>query len=240
MSDLVIVAIIIVIGAIIGIWVGSSSLTTKEESKEVDPELLREKSKLMYEFMSKKEMVGPLFIVNEKLDPSSGEKWSEYLKFTDNYDLDEVVTLDSTLCPPALKKLKDEYWPHIFNEDFMLDYFKDLNFLLDEIDTLEGRNLLCVFRNPQEKPEPPPSIYNFRFIGYDLVDIHGGVSALTNCGSLPRAFSEDDLSRQGLILSLERAQQVQINLIQEYPDNPHAYCHVWAIFRSFKTPNVSF
>lgn len=33
------------------------------------------------------------------------------------------------LCPTVLKNIEDDYWPHIVNEDFMLSYFVDLNYL---------------------------------------------------------------------------------------------------------------
>jgi hypothetical protein len=72
----------------------------------------------------------------------------------------------------------------------------------------------------------------FEFLGYDVVDVHGEVSALTNCGGFPDVFSNSELSRKGLLTSFSRAREVQAELRRRYPDEPHADCHLWAIFRS--------
>lgn len=37
------------------------------------------------------------------------------------------------LCPTVLPEIKNEYWPYIVNEDFMLNFFVDLEFLLKQI-----------------------------------------------------------------------------------------------------------
>ena len=34
------------------------------------------------------------------------------------------------LCPTVLPEIKGTYWRHVVNEDFMLNYFLDLDFLL--------------------------------------------------------------------------------------------------------------
>ena len=69
-------------------------------------------------------------------------------------------------------------------------------------------------------------------MGYDLVDIQSSASALTNCGGFPKAFSNGELSEKGLLRSQERARQVQAELRLQYPDDIHANCHLWAIFRA--------
>jgi hypothetical protein len=47
--------------------------------------------------------------------------------------LEEVVSLDKLLCPPILREVKTEYWPHIVNEDFILHFFTDLGLMLGEV-----------------------------------------------------------------------------------------------------------
>jgi hypothetical protein len=146
--------------------------------------------------------------------------------------LDEVVTLDILLCPPILREIKSHYWPHIVNEDFMLNFFTDFDFLVREIaDVPTEKNLLAVYRNPASHP-PIPNVALFDFMGYDLVDVWGGNSALTNCGGFPNAFLNDELSPKGLLKSHERAIEVQKALRERYSNEDHANCNVWAIYRT--------
>ena len=133
------------------------------------------------------------------------------------------------LCPTLLPDIKDEYWPHIVNEDFMLNFFVDLEFLLNRISGVRERNLLCVYRNPES---PPPLHKNFEFLGYDLVDVHGSASALTNCGGFLDVFDNKELSSKGLLTLHSRAFQVQADLRAKHPEEHHADCHVWAISRA--------
>lgn len=176
--------------------------------------------------------MGPLFIVKEKFDARRGADWRSYLDWSKLDQLTEVVSLDSILCPRVVGEIRDEDWPHIVNEDFMLDYFVDLDYLLRRCGGVGDRNLLCVFRNPEEHPTPPSGSHDFRFEGCDLVDVHGGISALTNCGGFPLAFANDELTSHGLLPSLERAREVQLALRQHYPHEDHADCHVWSVFRA--------
>jgi len=60
----------------------------------------------------------------------------------------------------------------------------------------------------------PVALADFRFTGYDLVDIHGTNSAFTNCGGFPDVFANSEISCHGL-----------------HPEDRQANCHVWAIFQ---------
>ena len=172
------------------------------------------------------------FIATEPFSRSDGEKWSKYISWSGLVHLDEVVSLDPMLCPTVLPTIKDEYWPHIVNEDFMLNFFVDLEFLLEQVSGVRSKNLLCVYRNPAtDTPPHKGSRMQFEFLGYDLVDVEGSASALTNCGGFPKAFANSELSSKGLLTSHARALEVQANLRSMYPDEHHADCHVWAISR---------
>ena len=176
--------------------------------------------------------MGPLYIATEGFDPSRGADWDRYITWSGLVQLTEVVSLDGMLCPPVVKDILPDDWGHIVNEDFMLDYFVDLDYLLKRAGAVAGRNLLCVFRNPHSKPAPPSGACRFQFEGYDLVDVQGAISALTNCGGFPLAFANHELSSHGLLNSLERANQVRADLRAKYPTEAHANCHVWGIFRA--------
>jgi hypothetical protein len=63
--------------------------------------------------------------------------------------------------------VKDEYWPRIVNENFMLNFFVDLEFLIEQLPNTGEFNLLCVYRNPHHPP-PYGTPAGFEFLGYDL------------------------------------------------------------------------
>jgi len=125
---------------------------------------------------------------------SRHEAWAKYIEWSGLTQLDEVVSLDQMLCPSVLPDIKPEYWPHIVNEDFMLQFFVDLE---------SSRSALeCC------------------------------VSALTNCGGFPEVFENSELSSKRLLTSCSRALEIQLELRRKHPEEPHANCHVWAIFRA--------
>lgn len=176
----------------------------------------------------------PWFIATEKFSARSGDAWRKYIEWSGLRQLDEVVSLDPMLCPTLLQTIKDEYWPHIVNEDFALNFFVDLDFLLNQLKlaNVADYSLLCVTRNPHSDPAPTIDSIAFEFLGYDLVDVGGSASALTNCGGFPLAFSNSELSPKGLVSNLPRALEVQANLRAFYPAEHHANCHVWSISRA--------
>jgi hypothetical protein len=174
----------------------------------------------------------PWYIATKRFGPWDGETWRKYAEWAGLGGLRELVSLDAGLCPTLLPDIEPDYWPHIVNEDFMLHFFTDLDFLLAQIAAVPERNLLCVYRNPPKQPTPPKGSAHFEFVGYDVVDIHGDVSALTNCGGFPDVFSSDELLPFGLLPTRKRAVAVQAALKQRYPGHSHTDCHVWAVFRA--------
>jgi hypothetical protein len=171
----------------------------------------------------------PWFIATERFDQSNAG-WGKYIAWSKLEQLDEVVSLDGSLCPTVLPDIKTEYWDHIVNEDFMLHFFTDLDYLSKETAAIHRKNLLSVVRNPPSHPSSQiPK--GFEFVGYDLVDKDSSVSALTNCGGFPKAFSNGELSEKGLFRTHLRCREVQEALRREYPREHHADCHLWAIFR---------
>jgi len=172
----------------------------------------------------------PWYIATEPFTPSDDATWSKYIAWSKLTQLEEVVSLDPMLCPSVLKEIKDEYWPHIVNEDFMLNFFVDLGYLTNQLSGIAQKNLLCVFRNPASHPKSPSP--SFEFLGYDLVDTQGSASALTNCGGFPDVFSNFELTATGLLANHVRAVQVQSELRTLHAQHGHTDCHLWAIFRA--------
>jgi hypothetical protein len=176
-------------------------------------------------------MIEPWYIAVEPFSPSWGDAWTEYVEWSGLTQLEEVVSLDSSLCPCVIEKLEDEDWHHNVQEDYVIDFFRDLDYLQKRVAGVERVSILAAVRNPKEEcrnafPDP-----RFRFKGYDLVETQTGMSALTNCGGFPLAFKNDELSTVGLIPQLSRALEIQASLLKNYPDEHHANCDVWALWR---------
>jgi hypothetical protein len=179
--------------------------------------------------------MGPLFVATQPFGPQDGQKWLDYIKWSGLSQLDELVTLDLSYGPLLLTTIEDHYWPHIVNEDFMLHLFVDLEFLLQETARFPRKNILCVARNPTVQPDPPTDILPFGLLGYDLTEANGSassVSALSNCGGFPDLFANDELTRHGLLSTLERALEVQDLLREKHPQEHHANCDVWSVSRA--------
>lgn len=172
----------------------------------------------------------PLFIATEPFGPWNDGKWQSYINWSGLTQLDQLVSLDTILCNPVLREIADDYWPHILNENFLLCYFTDLEFMLAQLQENADANILCVFRNPPSQPTAPKTSLPFSFVGYDLVETETGVSALTNCGGFPKAFSNDALNKFGLLDTHGEAVKVQAALVENYPDEEHANCEYWAVF----------
>jgi hypothetical protein len=72
-------------------------------------------------------VITPWFIATEKFDKTDAT-WGNGIAWSKLEQLDELVSLDSTLCPSVLPEIKPEYWARIANEDFMLRFFTDLDY----------------------------------------------------------------------------------------------------------------
>jgi hypothetical protein len=172
-----------------------------------------------------------LFIATECFDPSDGEKWQNYIDWAKIPSLVEMVSLDCLLCRHLVKEFSDEDWEHIVNTDFRLDYFYHLDYLLNRVRDIKRRNILGLYRNPEMHIAKPPAAGDFRFMGYDLVEEQTQISALTNCGGFPDVFSNDELNSCGLLGKFDRASEVKRLLAEKHPEEPHAQCEMYAIWR---------
>lgn len=171
-----------------------------------------------------------LYIATEKFDPSHCTGWDKYMEWSGLTQLTEVVSLDGMLCPTALGEIKDSYWPYIMNEDFMLDFFVDLEFLRSQLTDTSNLNILGVIRSPSADLRSF-GWDEFTFMGYDLLDKNVDISALTNCGGFPDVFANEELSCVGLIDDFDRAVEIQELLHKTHPEERHADCDLWAVFR---------
>ena len=177
-------------------------------------------------------MTEPLYIATERFDPADGEKWRKYFEWAKIPALQEVVSLDGSLCAHlVVNEFTDEDWNHIVNADFRLDYFYHLDYLLNRVADKSRRNILGLYRNPVAHVSKAPATGDFEFTGYDLIEEMTQISALVNCGGFPDAFSNDELNTFGLISQFDRAYEVKQLLAEKYPKEAHAQCELYAIWR---------
>ena len=102
---------------------------------------------------------------------------------------------------------------------------------------MAGRvNILAVLQNPAAEEVRSFTDRRFEFRGFDLVDVYGNISALVNCGGFDKVFAPTELSECGLLTDHAKALRVQMRLREEYPDEHHANCDLWAIWQMRRTP----
>lgn len=175
------------------------------------------------------------FVALEKFDPSN-EGWEKYVEWAQLPQLREVISLDCSLCPSILNELNDEDWKNISKkEKSFFGLFSNLDYLLKRISGFKDLQISAVSKNPKEASVSSFADSRFQFKGFDLVEDETRISALTNCGGFPKAFSNDELSDCGLILTYERAKEIQQDLLKNYPDEDHADCSFWAIWKMVDT-----
>ncbi|HEX4264996.1 MAG TPA: hypothetical protein VH597_11700 [Verrucomicrobiae bacterium] len=173
----------------------------------------------------------PLFIATKRFDPADGEAWEKYCAWAKIPALVELVSLDSLMCAHLIKEFRDEDWNHNVHEDFRLDYFYNLDYLVQRVKDLPRRNILGLYRNSEVHIVSPPASADFSFMGYDLIDETTQISALTNCGGFFDVFRNGELNRFGLISDFDRASEIRRVLGVSHPEEAHAQCDMYAIWR---------
>lgn len=94
-----------------------------------------------------------------------------------------------------------------------------------------SQQILAVITRPQLEPANYLENDGFEFCGYDLVETATAISAITNCGAMFNSVRYADLTKFGLIPTYKDAVLTQLALVEEDPDEPHAYCDIYEIWR---------
>ena len=151
----------------------------------------------------------------------------KYKKWSKLFQLRQAVSLD---CPKILTQgIEDEHC-YLPGTSFFNDIVDDLDFLLSKVKSYKDKQILAVIKEPKSDCADIQIDNRFRFYGYDLID-DVRISALTNCGGFDKAFISEDISEYGLIKEFDKVKQIQSLLDTEYPDEEHAYCSIWAIWK---------
>lgn len=153
-----------------------------------------------------------------------------YLDWSKLFHVKEVISIDCALCPRVITELMDEDYKYI--EQVEGDYvFTNLNWLLSRVEYIDDKQILALIREPESDCSNDNFDNRFIFYGYDLVENDTGISALLNCGGFDKVFCPSDLTQYGLICEYNKAKEVQLKLKEEYPEESHADCVIWAIWR---------
>lgn len=155
----------------------------------------------------------------------------EYKKWSKLHNIREVISLDCALCPRIRDlDIEDDYM-YLRGYGFYSDIVSSLDLLLSKVNDKNDIQILAVLREPECDCTDLMKDKRFRFYGYDLLEDFTRISALTNCGGFDKAFSPEDISEHGLIKEFDKAKQIRLLLANEYPDEEHADCIIWGIWR---------
>ena len=175
--------------------------------------------------------VAPVYVARRRFGPDAGDRWTRYVAWSRLTQLRELVSLDAMLCPAVPEELVAEDWQHNVHADYQITHFRSLEYLRRRIAGVPGLNLLAILREPSAGDLTQVSLPDFTFAGFDVVDVHGDVSALTNCGGFDDVFAPEELNPLGLLTERARAGAVRRGLRSAYPEQHHAVCDVWALWR---------
>ena len=170
----------------------------------------------------------------KRFDPESTD-WKGYIEWAKLPQLSRIVSMDGCLCPSVFTERTDEDWNHVINENFMIDYFHDLEYLLERAQTLPPCEIIGFVKEPDSPFPHGFTDARFTFFGYDLVDWGNNISSLVNCGGFPDCFDNAELNEFGLLPTFERAIEVRDALLRNHPAEPHAKCAVWPLWLMNRT-----
>jgi len=167
----------------------------------------------------------------ERFDPGNGERWLGFTRWLGRTDLQRIISLDSTLCPPVVHPESANDWQFVAKEEFMLDFFTDLDFVRQRVAGHRPSVIVAVARDPAPEEINGFSLPDFEFAGFDVVDTQFTASALFNA-RFPGLCDTTKLAPEsGLIRSRDRAFRLRDTLRQRHPDREEARCYVWAVWR---------
>ena len=169
------------------------------------------------------------YIAVEKFGPESGTRWTSYITFSGLTQISRIATLDGCLCPAVIKEKTAADWDQVIQKDFMTDFFRDPDYLLNRVAEIPLFQIIGFIHQPDEIFPHGFTDSRFEFVGYDLMD-KTHTSSLLNCQGFPNSFSNSELNVYGLISTYKRAKEVKDDLPAKYPEEGHAYCDIWALW----------
>ncbi|MTB51258.1 hypothetical protein [Lewinella sp. W8] len=159
-------------------------------------------------------------------------EWKKYIKWSKLTHLSEVVSLDGLLNKILMNIDSDHetIWKYLVVEgQVVTPFFTSLEYVIESTKDFLPFNLLAVIRDPSQRRAHLD--HDFEFIGYDLIDKDFQISALVNCGGFDESFQPDDLNQFGLISQWGNARIIQAKLRKLNPEEFHADCEMFEVWR---------
>jgi len=169
------------------------------------------------------------------LTPEMKLEWCAFVASSGLSHLGSLCSLDHHWCPPVFIDTEEEDWEHNVHEDYHLNYYLDLDYLLARTASISNVTILAALRRPGADCRLCCSNCAFEFKGYDLVEPRTGISALNAWSRFRRAFAQQDVSTEGLVQDYERASEIQNLLRVCYPAESHAFTELWGVWKMLPT-----
>ena len=95
----------------------------------------------------------------------------------------------------------------------------------------DTQQIIAVILRPNLEPIEYMETRGFTFCGYDLVEEETLISAITDCDGRFDSIPYEKLTEYGLLPTYKDAVLAQLALVEEEPDEPHAYCIICEVWR---------
>ncbi len=115
------------------------------------------------------------YIATESFNKSH-DGWKDFVEWSKLTQVNEIVSLDISLCPNLINDPTEEDWRHIVEEYENCCFFKELNYLMERTREFKNKNILALVYKPVME-EKGREVNEFIFVGYDLVEEFSGISA---------------------------------------------------------------
>jgi hypothetical protein len=156
------------------------------------------------------------------------EKWSNLIH------IKEVLSLDGMLSEPAFEpeRQSNEYWEFSISDGiYSTNFYSSLAYVLEKTEGKDPFNLFAIIYEPG-KTKSNELNSEFEFVGYELLDKPGfEISVLTNRWPLFDEIHKGDLNTKGLLSDYKIAKIVQQNLKKNHPEESHADCGLFEVWR---------
>lgn len=152
-----------------------------------------------------------------------------YINWSRLFQVEQVVSIDCMLCPRVFEYSDKEFCHYVWLGHYFV--YRDLDWLLSKLDNKTDMQILALIREPEMDCRAYVNDERLKFYGYNLLEDGTSISALTNCGGFDDVFLPSEISKFGLIEDYEKAKHIQTKLKENYPNEAHAHCALWAIWR---------
>jgi hypothetical protein len=122
-------------------------------------------------FLTRKLKMPVIYTAVSSFDPTHGDDWTKYVKWSGLTQLTEVVSLDSCLCPSLVPEIIDDDWNYCVNEDYKTNYFTDCDYLIGRLESSDRMGILALMENPTEVEVESFRDNRFEFRRFDLVEL---------------------------------------------------------------------